>query len=64
MILVAHVPSVAGLEGNGSHVRCIVLSRRVGTNDLEGDCHRLCSDKGYAEARAAWRERLAEESGA
>lgn len=54
VILVAHVPSVAGLDGYGSHVHCIVLSRRVGINGLEGACHRLCSDRGYADALAAW----------
>jgi len=59
VILMAHVPSVAGLDGHGSHVHCIVLSRRLGINGLEGACHRLCSDRGYAEALAAWRAWLA-----
>jgi hypothetical protein len=54
VIVVAHVPSVAGLNGYGNHVHCIILSRRVGINGLEGACHRLCSDKGYADALAAW----------
>lgn len=64
VILVAHVPSVAGLDGHGSHVHCIVLSRRVGINGLEGACHRLCSDKGYAEALAAWRAWVAAQENA
>lgn len=64
VILVAHVPSVAGLDAFGSHVHCIVLSRRVGINGLEGACHRLCSDKGYAEALAAWRSWVAVEEAA
>jgi hypothetical protein len=54
VILVAHVPSTAGLNGFGNHVHCIVLSRPIGINGLEGPCHRLCSDKGYADALAAW----------
>jgi hypothetical protein len=54
VILVAHVPSVAGLNGYGSHVHCIVLSRPVGINGLEGACYHLCSDRGYADALAAW----------
>lgn len=65
VILVAHVPSVAGLDGHGSHVHCIVLSRRLGINGLEGACHKLCSDRGCAEAFAAWRTwRGAEENAA
>ena len=63
VILVAHVPGVAGLTGNGSHVHCIVLSRPLDINGLGGACHRLCSDKGYAEALAAWRAHLAGEEG-
>ncbi len=54
IILVAHIPNVAGLDGNGSHVHCIVLSRPVTINGLGGACHRLCSDRGYEEALAAW----------
>ncbi len=65
VILVAHVPSVAGLDGHGSHVHCIVLSRRLGINGLEGACYKLCSDRGCAEAFAAWRTwRGAEENAA
>ncbi|MXP42087.1 hypothetical protein GRI75_10590 [Altererythrobacter soli] len=55
VIMAAHVPSVVGLDGYGSHVHCIVLSRRVSINGLEGACHRLCSDRGYVEALAAWK---------
>lgn len=54
VILVAHVPSVVGLEGRGSHVHCIVLARPLSINGFGGPSHRLCSDKGYAEALAAW----------
>lgn len=54
VVLVAHVPAIAGLEGNGSHVHCIVLSRSINMNGLTGACHRLCSDHGYKEAFAAW----------
>lgn len=56
VILVAHVPGVAGLDGNGSHVHCIVLSRAVGINGFSGACHKLCSDKGYATALSAWQD--------
>lgn len=61
VILVAHVPSTAGLNGFGSHVHCIVLSRTISINGFDGPCHRLCSDKGYADALAAWRAWGAEE---
>jgi len=65
VILVGHVPSTAGLNGYGNHLHCIVLSRPLTINGLQGACHRLCSDKGYAEALAAWRAwRAAEESAA
>lgn len=61
VIMVGHVPSVAGLNGYGSHVHCIVLSRPVTINGLGGACHRLCSDKGHREARDAWKAWLAAE---
>lgn len=54
VILVAHVPSIAGLEGYGNHVHCIVLARPLSINGFGGPCHRLCSDRGYADALAAW----------
>ncbi|MEW9853901.1 hypothetical protein [Novosphingobium sp. M1R2S20] len=54
VILVAHVPGTAGLDGNGSHVHCVVLSRPLGINGFGGACHHLCSDKGHADAWAAW----------
>jgi len=55
VIPVVHVPSIAGLRGYGSHVHCIVLSRPLTINGLQGACHHLCSDRGYADALAAWR---------
>lgn len=64
VILVAHAPSVAGLNGHGSHIHCIVLARRLGINGLEGACHKLCSDRGCAEAFAAWRTWCAAEENA
>lgn len=54
VILVAHVPSVGGLNGYGPHVHCIVLSRPININGLLGANYRLCSDTGCAEALAAW----------
>jgi len=60
-ILVAHVPGVAGLEGYGNHVHCIVLSRALGINGLGGADHQLCSDRGYADALSAWQASLARE---
>lgn len=59
VILVAHVPSVAGLDGNGSHVHCVVLSRALTINGFGGASHHLCSDKGHIEAWAAWQAHLA-----
>ena len=61
VIMVAHVPALAGLDGYGSHVHCIVLSRWIGINGLGGACSNLCSDRGYAEALAAWRAHQARE---
>ena len=60
-ILVAHVPNTVGLEGFGSHVHCIVLSRPIGITGLGGACNNLCSDRGYAAALEAWRNHLAPE---
>lgn len=54
VILVAHVPTTAGLAGNGSHVHCIVLARARNINGFTGACYRLCSDTGYQEGLAAW----------
>ncbi|MXO67181.1 hypothetical protein GRI91_15570 [Altererythrobacter endophyticus] len=64
VILVAHVPGVAGLEGYGNHVHCIVLPRPVTINGLGGTCHRLCSDRGYNEALEAWQRHVAKETAA
>lgn len=65
VILVAHVPSVGGLNGYGPHVHCIVLSRPININGLLGANYRLCSDTGFAEALAAWQAwTAAEEEGA
>src|SRR5690606_22727217 len=54
VLLVAHVPGVAGLDGYGNHVHCIVLARPLTIDGFGGTQHRLCSDKGYSEALAAW----------
>lgn len=59
VILAAHVPTTAGLDGYGSHVHCIVLSRSINLNGLTGACYRLCSDTGYEEALAAWQAWIA-----
>ncbi len=64
IVLVAHIPGVAGLDDNGSHVHCIVLSRPVTINGLGGACHRLCSDRGYEEALVAWQAWATAEEGA
>src|SRR5690606_41059594 len=61
VIMVGHVPSIAGLNGYGSHVHCIVLARPITINGLGGPSHSLCSDKGYREARDAWKAWLAAE---
>jgi len=61
IVPVVHVPSTAGLNGYGSHVHCIVLSRPLTINGLQGACHHLCSDRGYADALAAWQAWNAEE---
>ena len=61
VILVAHIPSSASLDGYGNHVHCIVLSRPLDTNGFAGACPRLCSDIGYEEAVDAWRAWLATE---
>lgn len=55
VVLIAHIPSVGGLAGNGSHVHCVVLSRGLTINGFAGACTELCSDKGYRSARDAWR---------
>lgn len=56
VILVAHVPGSAALEGYGNHVHCIVLARKIGPDGLAGVCRKLCSDNGYRSALAAWRK--------
>jgi hypothetical protein len=64
VILVAHIPGVAGLNGNGSHIHCIVLSRFLTINGFGGACYSLCSDTGYEEALTAWQEWTAREGAA
>lgn len=56
VILIAHVPSIAALEGFGNHVHCIVLARKITRDGLGGISKELCSDKGYKSALAAWQE--------
>ena len=56
VVIVAHIPSVAALDGQGSHVHIIVLSRTLGRDGLGAVNHELCSDLGYAKALAAWEE--------
>ena len=61
VILIAHIPAVASLDGYGNHVHCIVLSRPLDTNGFGGACPRLCSDIGYEDALDAWQAWLAVE---
>lgn len=61
VILIAHIPALAGLTGTGSHVHCIVLPRPISINGFGGACTELCSDRGYDAARAAWESHLASE---
>lgn len=55
-VLIAHIPGLAGLTGQGNHVHCAVLSREITINGFGGACTDLCSDRGYEAALAAWRE--------
>ena len=55
-ILIAHIPGLAGLKGQGNHIHCAVLSREITINGFGGACTDLCSDRGYEAALAAWRE--------
>ena len=55
-ILIAHIPAMGGLKGQGNHVHCGVLSRELSINGFGGACTTLCSDQGYEAALAAWRE--------
>ena len=55
-VLIAHVPGVAGLKGQGNHVHCAVLSRELNINGFGGACTALCSDRGYEAALAAWHD--------
>ncbi|MAW90594.1 MAG: hypothetical protein CL575_10910 [Altererythrobacter sp.] len=55
-VLIAHVPGLVGLKGQGNHVHCAVLSREITINGFGGACTDLCSDRGYEAALAAWRE--------
>lgn len=61
VILVAHVPALAGITGYGSHVHCIVPARPLSINGFGGACKELCSDRGYKAAQAAWQSHLAHE---
>ena len=56
VVLIAHVPGLFGLKGQGNHVHCAVLSREITINGFGGACTDLCSDRGYEAALAAWRE--------
>lgn len=60
-ILVAHIPGSACLAGNGSHIHCIVLSRKLTINGFAEVDYVLCSDRGHASAWKAWQEHLAAE---
>ena len=55
-VLIAHIPGLVGLKGQGNHVHCAVLSREVTINGFGGACTDLCSDRGYEAALAAWRK--------
>lgn len=57
VVIVAHVPGTAG-SANAAHVHVVVLSRDLGINGLGEVNHRLCSDKGNAEAWDAWQTHL------
>lgn len=52
-VLIAHVPTMGGLTGKGSHVHCAVLARPLSINGFEGACRVLCSDQGYEAALTA-----------
>ena len=56
VILIAHIPGTAGLAGQGNHVHCAVLSRKLNINGFGGACTNLCSDRGYEAALAAWQD--------
>ncbi len=56
VILIAHIPGTAGLTGQGNHVHCAVLSRKLNINGFGGACTNLCSDRGYEAALAAWQD--------
>ena len=55
-ILIAHTPSAAAIKGQGNHVHCSVLPRRLGADGFGETCTTLCSDSGFDSARQAWRE--------
>lgn len=61
VIVIAHVPALAGTDGYGNHVHCIVLPRPVSINGFGGACKHLCSDSGHEAALAAWKSHLASE---
>lgn len=61
VIIVAHIPQTVGLEGFGSHVHCIALSRTLNINGFKPANYELCSDIGYEKALAAWRAWIAAE---
>jgi hypothetical protein len=57
VVIVAHVPGTAG-SANASHVHVVVLNRSLGINGLGEVNHRLCSDKGNADAWDSWQAHL------
>lgn len=61
VIIVAHIPQTVGLEGFGSHVHCIALSRSLNINGFKRADYELCSDVGYEQALSAWRSTVAAE---
>lgn len=59
VVLIAHIPGLAGLKGQGNHIHCAVLSREITINGFGGACTDLCSDRGYEAALAAWEDHKA-----
>ena len=58
-VLIAHIPGLTGLRGQGNHIHCAVLSREITINGFGGACADLCSDRGYEAALAAWEDHKA-----
>ena len=55
-VLIAHVPGLVGLKGQGNHIHCAVLSREITINGFDGAYTDLFSDRGYEAKLVAWRE--------